>query len=96
MIVARVVERLVSSEKHSLYEGAKLLWVEPVDLVGGGSLGSPFLAVDTVGAGSDETVLVTREGGASILAFRTPLAPIDAAVVGVVDDVQLDRAWLER
>ena len=89
MILGHVIDRLVASEKHAKYEGAKILWVRPID-VGGEAQGEPFLALDTVGAGSGEKVLVTREGGASIIAFGRARAPIDAAIVGIVDRIDVD------
>lgn len=88
MILGRVVGSLVSSEKHEKYEGAKILWIRPLDLRNAPS-GEDFLALDTVGAGFEEKVLVVREGGAAIIAMKRALAPLDAAVVGIVDTVEI-------
>jgi len=88
MILARVMDRLVSSEKHPQFEGSKILWVQPLAL-SGDAAGEPFLAIDTVGAGHQETVLVVKEGGASIIAFRRPFAPLNAAIVGIVDQTDV-------
>ncbi|MFN7975907.1 MAG: EutN/CcmL family microcompartment protein [Acidobacteriota bacterium] len=92
MILGRVAGSLVASEKHPKYEGAKILWVRPLDASGEPAPGDPFLAIDTVGAGSGERVLVVVEGGAAIAAFRRPMAPLDAAVVGIVDAVGVPAA----
>lgn len=95
MILAEVVERQVVSEKHEALEGATLLWVVELGR-DGRSHGEPFLAVDAVGAGTSERVLVTTEGGASTMAVGRPRSPVDAAIVGIVDDLQVDGASGER
>ena len=79
MILCKVLGPLVASEKHPAYEGCRLLWIQPIEG------GEASLAFDTIGAGCRETVLVTREGGASTLALGNPDAPVDAAIVGIVD-----------
>lgn len=88
VILCQVLDRLVASEKHADYEGGKILWVRPATPAGVPD-GEPFLALDTVGAGARETVLVVQEGGASLIAARKRLAPLDAAVVGIVDRVDV-------
>lgn len=82
MILCDVVGTQVASEKHALYDGTTILWVRPWRPAGA----PPFLAIDTVGAGVGERVLVVCEGGAATLALRRPRAPLDAAIVGIVDD----------
>ena len=86
MQLARVVGTVVSTHKHRKFEGAKLLLVQPIapdDTPRGGVL----LAVDAVGAGVHEKVLVVMEGRAAAEAIGRKGAPVDAAVIGIVDAV---------
>lgn len=82
MIICKVVGNVVSTRKHEQLVGSKLLIVEPLH----GSEDKPMVAVDNVGAGVGETVLVAV-GGAARVAVGKREAPIDAAIVGIVDDV---------
>jgi len=88
MQVARVVGTVVSTQKHRKFEGAKLLLVQPLNLDDtprGGSL----LAVDGVGAGVNEKVLVVLEGRAAGEAIGKKAAPVDAAIVGIIDRIDI-------
>ena len=88
MQLARVVGTVVATQKHRKFEGAKLLLVQPItpdDKLHG----STFLAVDSVGAGVHETVLVVIEGRAAGEAVGRKLTPVDAAIVGIVDSVDI-------
>ena len=86
MQLARVIGVVVATCKSEKLAGAKLLLVQPVDAEGG-PLGTPLLAIDAVGAGSGERVLVVLEGRAAGSALRRSAAPVDAAIVGIVDRV---------
>ena len=89
MIIGRVVGNVVATQKNDRYEGARVLVVEPITLEGTRA-GAEFLALDSVDAGPGDVVLVVREGwAASTAATGRPQAAIDAAVVGVVDRVDL-------
>ena len=88
MQIARVIGTVVSTQKHRKFEGAKLLLVQPInpdDSPRGGAL----LAVDGVGAGVHEKVLVVLEGRAAGEALGRKAAPVDAAVVGIIDTISL-------
>jgi ethanolamine utilization protein EutN len=89
MQICRVTGTLVSTQKHRKLEGAKLLIVQPLTLEGS-PRGNPLLTVDSVGAGVGETVLVVIEGRAAGDALRRKAAPVDAAIVGIVDRVDVD------
>jgi len=89
MQIARVVGTVVSTQKHRKFEGAKLLLVQPLNL-DDSPLGSTFLAVDGVGAGVDEKVLIVLEGRAAGEALGKKGAPVDAAIVGIIDQVSID------
>lgn len=90
MQLARVVGTVVATQKHGAFDGAKLLLVQPVAL-DGRPRGTALLAVDSVGAGVHERVLVVLEGRAAGEALNRRGAPVDAAVVGIVDAVELDE-----
>jgi ethanolamine utilization protein EutN len=85
VIAARVVGVCVATQKDPRLRGRKLLVVEPIR--GDGSrAGKPFIAVDLVGAGAGEQVLLARSRDASLVADD---APVDAAVVGIADTITL-------
>jgi microcompartment protein CcmK/EutM len=91
MILARVIGTLVSTQKHRKLESAKLLLVQPLTL-DDAPRGTALLAIDSVGAGVGEKVLVVIEGRAAGAALRRKAAPVDAAIIGIVDRVTLDEA----
>ena len=84
MQIARVVGTVVATQKHRKFEGAKLLLVQPLNL-DDTPRGVALLAVDGVGAGVHEKVLVVLEGRAAGEAVGRKAAPVDAAIVGIVD-----------
>ncbi len=84
MRLARVVGSVVATRKQPALIGARLLLVEPID-ADGGPVGDTQLAVDAVGAGPGEVVLLVLEGRAAGAALGRPGAPVDAAIVGIVD-----------
>ena len=88
MQLARVVGTVVATQKHAKFEGAKLLLVQPVDLEDR-PRGTTLLAVDAVGAGVNEKVLVVIEGRAAGEALGRKAAPVDAAIIGIVDAVDV-------
>ena len=88
MQIARVIGTVVSTQKHRTFEGAKLLLVQPLHM-DDSPRGATLLAVDGVGAGVHEKVLVVLEGRAAGEALGQKAAPVDAAVVGIVDTISL-------
>jgi len=89
MQIGRVVGTVVSTQKHRKFEGAKLMLVQPLN-VDDTPRGTAVLAIDGVGAGVDEKVLVVMEGRAAGEALGKNAAPVDAAIVGIVDTVTID------
>jgi ethanolamine utilization protein EutN len=89
MILARVVGQVVSTMKRPQFEGAKLLLVQ-AETPDGERRGHTLLAIDSVGAGVSELVLVVLEGRAAGEALGRKLAPVDAAIVGIVDQVDVE------
>ena len=90
MQIARVIGTVVATQKHKKFEGAKLLLVQPVTL-DDQPRGVALLAVDAVGAGVHEKVLIVIEGRAAAEAVGRKGAPVDAAVIGIVDTVDVDE-----
>jgi microcompartment protein CcmK/EutM len=88
MILARVTGTVVSTQKNRKLEGAKLLLVQPLTLEGT-PRGGELLAVDGAGAGVGEQVLIVLEGRAASDTIGKTAAPVDAAIVGIVDRVDV-------
>ncbi|HVP44674.1 MAG TPA: EutN/CcmL family microcompartment protein [Terriglobales bacterium] len=87
MILARVVGTVVATRKDERLEGRKLLLCRPVNPQGEFE-GSHVVAVDTVGAGFHETVLLVTGSSARMAAGKE--SPLDSAIVGIVDTVRTD------
>ena len=85
MILAKVVGTVVATRKDDRLVSHKLLLVQPTDPVGA-PLGNQFVAVDTVDAGTGETVLIVS-GSSARMAAGLKDVPVDAAIVGIVDSV---------
>lgn len=95
MFVAKVTGSLVATQKVDTMVGQKLLIVEPYrlepkerkNLV---TTGRTFVAVDTIGAGEGEFVLITQ-GSSARLTPTTKNMPIDTVIIGIVDKVHIDQ-----
>jgi ethanolamine utilization protein EutN len=100
MFVAKVTGSVVATQKVDSMVGHKLLVVEPyrVDpqdrsrLV---STGRTFVAVDALGAGEGDFVLITQ-GSSARLTPETKNLPVDAVIVGLIDTVHVDQHCLFR
>ena len=88
MQIARVVGTVVATQKHRAFDGAKLLLVQPLN-ADDTPRGTALLAVDGVGAGVHERVLIVLEGRAAGEALGRKAAPVDAAIVGIIDSVDI-------
>jgi microcompartment protein CcmK/EutM len=88
MILARVVGTVVATRKDPRLEGKTLLIVKPVSPEGKDE-GGYLVAVDTVSAGIKETVLLVS-GSSARMAQGCKDTPVDTAIVGIIDDMQLD------
>jgi ethanolamine utilization protein EutN len=94
MFVAKVTGSLVSTQKVGTMVGHKLLVVEPYRLEPGQrasliTTGRTFVAVDTLGAGEGEMVLITQ-GSSARFTPETKNMPIDTLVIGIIDQVHVD------
>ncbi|MEQ1574628.1 MAG: EutN/CcmL family microcompartment protein [Vicinamibacterales bacterium] len=88
MQIARVIGTVVATQKHRKFEGSKLLLVQPLTL-DDQPRGAALLAIDAVGAGVHEKVLVVIEGRAAGEALGKKAAPVDAAIIGIIDEVDI-------
>lgn len=91
MLIGRVVGTVVSTQKNAKLDSAKLMLVQILSL-DDEPRGAAIMAIDSVGAGVGEKVLVVIEGRAAQEALGKTAAPVDAAIIGIVDDVELERA----
>lgn len=89
MILARVIGNMTATDKERVYEGKKILWVQP-EQPDGSPVGKAFLTMDAVGAGADERVLVLKEGSGSMQVFGLKNAPVSSAIVAIVDELEMD------
>lgn len=90
MILAKVVGTVVATRKDERLVSNKLLIARPVNPHGEAE-GSYLVAVDTVDAGFGETVLIVS-GSSARMASGMKDCPVDAAIVGIVDTVQVSDA----
>jgi microcompartment protein CcmK/EutM len=91
MILAKVVGTVVSTRKEDTLVGFKLLLVQEVEPEDESVVGEKFVAVDTLGAGISDLVLVVRGGGARVISDVHRNAPLDAAIVGIIDTVDVPK-----
>jgi len=89
MLIGRVIGEVVASAKHPSHEQLKLLAIATLNLDGSEREGAPLIGVDSVGAGEGDRVLVTLDGWGAMTAVERFPAPIDCAVMGIVDEVEI-------
>ena len=86
MIIGFVTGNVVATRKNEHLKGYKLLIVQPV----GDAMekkGDPMIALDTVGAGIGETVLILDEGTGARQVMKDPEAPVRTVIVGIIDSI---------
>ena len=94
MKVAKVIGNIWSTRKDEKLRSYKLLIVQPINLLTGAKEAAPIIAADTIGAGVGETVIYV--GGSSARSAAGDMSvPVDATVVGIVDDQELHPEVLE-
>lgn len=84
----KIIGRVVATRKAEHLEGCRLLLVQPTDWNGKAS-GDPLVAVDAVGSGAGEFIFYVCSREAASVLKAAP--PVDAAVVGIIDDVLLEE-----
>ena len=88
MLIGRVIGDIVATQKHPSHEGRKILLVQPLNL-DGSDRGDAVLALDAVDAGVGDRILLATDGWAASSATGRPQSPIDMAVIGFVDQIDI-------
>ena len=95
MKIAKVIGNIWATRKEERLAGYKLLIVQPVNILDGSPDRAPIVATDMIGAGMGETVIIV--GGSSARSAAGDMSvPVDATVVGIVDDQEFDPGILEE
>ena len=88
MQIARIIGNVVATVRHRVYDGHRLLLVQPLAL-DGLDRGRPYIALDFVQAGKGDRVLVTNEGNSGRQMVGDPQAPVRSVIVGIVDEINI-------
>jgi len=88
MYAAKIIGNVVSTRKEEKMTGFKLLVVQPVSLLTLEAEGKPAVAVDAVGAGEGEVVLVVG-GSSARQTDMTQNMPVDATIMAIVDSIDI-------
>lgn len=89
MQIAKVIGNIWATRKEEKLAGFKLLIVQPINILDRSNYKVPIVAADTIGAGVGETVIIV--GGSSARSAAGDMSvPVDATVVGIVDDQEID------
>ena len=91
MILGRISGSVVSTIHHPIVNGRKLLVAERLDAAGRPT-GGYLVAIDAIGAGRGETVLIIDEGTGARQILDNDNAPVRSVVVGIVDEVALETS----
>ncbi len=89
MLIGKVIGEVVATHKHGSHVGRKALLVQPLNL-DGTDRGDAVVALDSADAGVGDRVLLVIEGFSAMTSVGRPNSPIDAAILGVIDEVHLD------
>jgi len=90
MQIARVVGNVVATVRHPVYDGHKLLLVQPLAL-DGDDRGRSYIALDFAQAGKGDRVLVVNEGQSGRQMVGDASAPVRSVIVGVVDELVFEE-----
>ncbi len=88
MQIGKVIGDVVATHKHESHHGRKALLVQPLNL-DGSDRGNAVIALDAADAGVGDRVLLVTEGFSAMTSVGRPDSPIDMAVVGVIDQIDL-------
>ena len=89
MLIGKVIGETVATHKHPSHVGRKALIVQPLQL-DGSNKGDPVIALDSADAGVGDRVLLVIEGFSAMTSVGRPNSPIDAAILGVIDEIHLE------
>lgn len=95
MIIGKVIGTVVSTEKSERLKGVKLLIVSPIDIATLKEEGKPLVAIDTVGAGRAEIVMLVS-GSSARQTEKTTNTPTDASIIAIVDTLELEGKIIFR
>ncbi len=91
MQIGVVIGRVWATRKDDALSGLKLLIVKPIDLLRPEKEIVPLVAADRIGAGVGERVLFVG-GSSARSAVRNNMIPVDASIVGIIDDLEVDES----
>ena len=89
MLLAKVKGNIVSTQKNDNLKGHKLLLIHPIDLEGNFLGEKDIIAIDLIGSGIGDTVIVTQEGAAVVQILGHKKAPVHSIIVANVDQINL-------
>jgi len=92
MLLAQVIGTVVATRKNERLVGSKIQVVQPLEYHDGKPRGEPFIAVDAVGAGVGEKVIVVR-GSSARLAVDNDQCPVDATIIGIIDQIDIEKGF---
>jgi Carbon dioxide concentrating mechanism/carboxysome shell protein len=95
MVVGKVVGTIVCTQKDTSLTGKKMLVIQPVNLYSLKNEGNPFVALDTVGAGQGEIVLVVG-GSSARLADGFSKVAVDQSIIGILDSIEIEKNTIYR
>ena len=90
MEIGRIIGTLVATRKHERLVGRKIQIVQPLDHHGEKPRGDPYVAVDAVGAGVGERVVIVRGSGARH-GLSNDQTPVDATIIGIIDHIDIQE-----
>jgi microcompartment protein CcmK/EutM len=91
MLLARVEGNMTATKKHPSFEGWRFLICQPIDLTGKAE-GVPVVAIDPLGAGMHERVVISTDGSAARDAVGDQKSPARMMIVGLVDEIAKEAA----
>jgi ethanolamine utilization protein EutN len=86
MIIGKVIGEIYSTINHEFYNGKKLLMVDKLT-PSGEPVGDYLIAVDSVGSGAGEIVLIVDEGNSARQVVKDKAAPIRSIIIGIIDAI---------
>jgi len=89
MLIARVIGTVVATRKHERLVGSKIQVVQPLKPSDKTPQGAPIVAVDAVGAGVGEQVIVVT-GSSARQGVDNELCPVDATIIGIIDQLEVE------
>lgn len=91
MYLARVEGNVVATRKHPSFEGWRLVICQPINGAGQPE-GAPQVAIDALGAGLHEQVIISSDGAAARAAVKDPKSPVRWMIIGIADETRVEGA----